>query len=1043
MQVSRHHPADATDATDAADAAEAGTAQPSRRDWQEVFALLDMAWELEPSALPTWIESLAPEQARLSPLLRQLLQDRVGIDTGDFMRSPPKLRGTAAAPRFALVPQGRVGPYRLLREIGQGGMASVWLAERADGLLERRLALKLPHVSWGAATFADRMARERNILASLTHPHIARLYDAGIADDGRPYLALEYVDGQPIDVHAATQGLSVRARVVLIVQVARAVAHAHARLIAHRDLKPSNILVDAQGQAHLLDFGIAKLVDAQLDDGAPASQLTRQAGRALTPDYASPEQIRGDATGTATDVYSLGVVLFELLAGARPYRLPPGLSAVALAEALAAIDPPRASAVARDVPLQRQLKGDLDAILARALAKPSTDRYASIDAFADDLERHLRGEPVQARPDSRWYRTERWVRRHPLETAVGVAILIAVPAGAAAQVAVLAAIASGAGAVAWQAKRARRQARLAKEEAARAAAVKTFLTSFFKSGSLADDAGARLGQLTVQQFVERGARKIDDGFAHQPALKTELFDVVSALFADLSDGAATANYAHKWLSTLECIDASDAERARATQRLAQGLALLGRHAEASERLAQGLALLRRRSTDPALLAHLLVDQARQHAELGEPRRALDGVDEALTLLSAPADAPASTAAAHALALFLRAQLLAADNRFEQAVPGFEDAIARMAQWHGEQSAAVAHHRYLFGMALQAEGDDTAAEREYRQALLLFQQAGGESVVNAGIVALELGHLLSVAGTTRAEGLALMAHARSVFTRHGDSISALHAAAASLYLADALIDDSDLAAAAEPLQMAVALFKDRVEHASLRTEAHQVHARFLSECGQYDAAHRLLMETHAERSRLMGPHHPLTGSVMNRIGLNHLRREDFVQAVAAFQSALATDAGGSEGGSSARQMARHNLAVAELDSGNVVLGLRAFEQHVAALEDEPQADHNVMAVASRRLHLGRALMLNGQFQRALPLLQHNVDLLAPLYPDNLGLAGSRSWLGRCVLGLGDVAQARRLSELAHLALDKQPMAGPHYRRSLARLDEQLAAHAAAG
>jgi serine/threonine-protein kinase len=284
---------------------------------------------LAPAQRDTWLGALAEPDA-VKDKLRQLLGGAGGVETADCLLTLPRLTLGAAEPTPGGAAQNLcagalVGPYRLIRELGVGGMGQVWLAERADGLLERQVALKLPHLSWGAASFADRMARERNILASLAHPNIARLYDAGLAADGRPFLALEYVDGQFIDAYATAHRLSVRERVQLVVQVARAVAHAHARLVVHRDLKPSNILVDAQGQAHLLDFGIAKLVDPHAGDDPPASQLTQAPGRVLTPDYASPEQIRGDAIGTASDVYSLGVVFYELLTGERPVRLKKGL----------------------------------------------------------------------------------------------------------------------------------------------------------------------------------------------------------------------------------------------------------------------------------------------------------------------------------------------------------------------------------------------------------------------------------------------------------------------------------------------------------------------------------------------------------------------------------------------------------------------------------------------------------------------------------------------------------------------------------------------
>ena len=236
-----------------------------------------------------------------------------------------------------------VGPYRLLRELGVGGMGSVWLAERADGTLKRQVALKLPRASW-ARGLAERMARERDILASLEHPNIARLYDAGTDAQGRPFLALEYVEGQPIDVYCSERALSIRQRLQLLLEVASAVTFAHSRLVVHRDLKPSNILVTADGQVRLLDFGIAKLMEG---DRTQETQLTQMAGRALTLDYASPEQIRGEPIGTASDVYSLGVVAYELLAGAKPYKLKRG-SAAELEETIATVDAPLASATAAD-----------------------------------------------------------------------------------------------------------------------------------------------------------------------------------------------------------------------------------------------------------------------------------------------------------------------------------------------------------------------------------------------------------------------------------------------------------------------------------------------------------------------------------------------------------------------------------------------------------------------------------------------------------------------------------------------------------------------
>ena len=515
----------------------------SRQDWLEIFALLDTALELDPIQHEAWLDALPAEQARLSPMLKVLLDTHADVGTGDFMRAPASFSLPTEATPQGPAPQSLVGPYRLLREIGQGGMASVWLAERSDGLLERQVALKLPHVSFGLASFADRMARERNILASLTHPNIARLYDAGLASDGRPFLALEYVEGQPIAAYAAAAGLTVRTKVKISVQVARAVAHAHAHLVVHRDLKPSNILVDAQGHAHLLDFGIAKLVDPQFVDVADeGTQLTYATGRALTPDYASPEQIRGDAIGTASDIYSLGVVLFELLAGARPYRLKSGLGAAALADAIARVEAPRASDAAIEATLKRQLAGDLDAILAKALAKSSHERYATMGALADDLERHLRGEPVQARPASRWYLAERWVRRHKVESAIALALLVAVLGGAYAQVLVAVALGAGTLVALWQRDKALRQAELARAALARAEQVKNFIASIFTQAVPREGHG---GAVTAADLLQSAARRVETDLSAQPEIAAELGSLIGSSFNQLGQYRASLDWLPK------------------------------------------------------------------------------------------------------------------------------------------------------------------------------------------------------------------------------------------------------------------------------------------------------------------------------------------------------------------------------------------------------------------------------------------------------------------------------------------------------------------
>ena len=423
------------------------------------------------------------------------------VETGSFSATPtepPRGRNAAAG--------DVVGSYRLISELGRGGMGAVWLAERTDGQLKRQVALKLPHLAWGGA-LAERLTRERDILASLEHAHIARLYDAGVDREGRPYLAMEYVEGQPIDVYCRERALPLRERIDLLLQVAAAVAHAHARLVVHRDLKPGNILVTADGQVQLLDFGIAKLMEG---DRTEKTFLTELAGRALTPDYASPEQIRGEPLGTASDVYSLGAVAYELLTGTRPYRLKRGTPAE-LEEAITSIDAPRASEAAKEPALRRQLKGDLDAILNKALKKDSGQRYATVEAFAEDLRRHLNQQPVLAQPDRFGYRARKFVRRYRLQVAAGIVVALALLAGA--------------GVALWQAQRARAQA-------ARAEEVKRLVLSIFKD---ADTAGGGTRKTSAADLLEQARARLAAVPVSDPAVRAELLTSVGVSLVGLGE----------------------------------------------------------------------------------------------------------------------------------------------------------------------------------------------------------------------------------------------------------------------------------------------------------------------------------------------------------------------------------------------------------------------------------------------------------------------------------------------------------------------------
>jgi serine/threonine-protein kinase len=473
---------------------------------RKVNALLEAALALPDDERATWLRTLPPEHQSLVPLLTAMLS-RAGVETDGFMREPVgvRLEDVDALDAPADRPGDTVGPYRLISELGAGGMATVWLAERTDGVLHRHVALKLPREGW-ASGLAQRMARERDILGALEHPRIARLYDAGVSRSGRPWMAMECVSGIPIDAYAREQRLEVPQRLRLFLQVLAAVAHAHARLIVHRDLKPNNILVTESGEACLLDFGVAKLLGDGAHEGAGLTQLI---GRAITPDYASPEQIANRPVTVATDVYSLGVVLYELLTGERPYRIA-GKSATALEEAILAVDVPAASARVADRALALKLRGDLDTILAKALQKNPAARYSSAEALTADLQRHLNGEPVLAQAPTRVYRAAKFVRRNRIALATASAVATAIVGG------------SG---VAWW------QARVARAEAARAEQVKDFIASIFQKAAVPREGAG--GTITAEDLLDSAAQRIESELASQPRVAAELGMMVGEGFSAL------------------------------------------------------------------------------------------------------------------------------------------------------------------------------------------------------------------------------------------------------------------------------------------------------------------------------------------------------------------------------------------------------------------------------------------------------------------------------------------------------------------------------
>ncbi len=579
-------------------------------DLKRRFALFDEVADLPPAERGTWLSALqarAPEDAAaLQTMLEELEQSvahpqqHPSLDGVSARAFEAQVDLAAAPDTGASVGEGDVvGPWQLERKIGEGGMGAVWLAARHDGHFEGHAAIKFLRTGLGKTELVERFLRERRLLARLTHPGIARLLDAG-AHQGEPYLVMEYIDGVPINQWACAHAPRVADRVALLLKVCRATEYAHSQLVVHRDIKPSNVLVSASGEPSLLDFGIAKLLD-EADAQGLATSLTRLTGRGFTLGYCAPEQITGEPAGVAADVFSLGVVLYELMAGVLPFAgegraaLEHAIvhtTAPTLGKALATHNPAQPA----DAPLAR---GDLEAIVAKTLRKNAADRYPSVGTLAADLERWLQHLPVHARRGNWRYTSGLWLRRNRAVATVTAVAFVAVGAGlvgalsqaqranqaaqyaeqqrlsaqdartraeqATAQTALALVRSEEAKSAETRARldavgsaaRAENSGKLAVLEATKAKAVNQFLVTLFES---ADPERTRGEKLLVRDVLDAGANKLSQEFAHDPSTLGELQGVLGRTYGSLSQPqraiellsqASTASAKHKGVHSLE------------------------------------------------------------------------------------------------------------------------------------------------------------------------------------------------------------------------------------------------------------------------------------------------------------------------------------------------------------------------------------------------------------------------------------------------------------------------------------------------------------
>lgn len=670
--------------------------RPTADEWRELGPHLDALLDVTAAERARQLDVLREHDAVLASRLEELLHARDQASRERFLEQ------SVVGPSMAGGRAGAVcGPYVLESLVGRGGMGSVWKGRRQDGRYDAVVAVKLLGTAMLDADSERRFRREGQILARLVHPNIAHLLDAGLTDDGQPYLVLEYVEGTHLDEYCHQQQLDIPARVRLFLHVLSAVSHAHSNLVVHRDLKPSNILVDGEGRVKLLDFGIAKMLVDRGDHYSAASLLTAHGGQPMTLLYASPEQVNGTEVTTATDVYALGVVLFELLVGVRPYRLTRD-SRGALEEAILSTDPLRPSEVGVDPQRRRQLCGDLETVLLRALRKDPSERYATVDALGDDLRAWLEHRPVRARPDSWSYRASRLVRRHTLAVSAAAVVLLAVIGGA--------------GVALWQ-------ARVARAEQTRAEEVTAFITGVFR------DADPYLGKgktLSAADLLTQANTRLMNRLQDRPDLKLELQALIATSLASLQE-YSTALPLLTEVARESAVQYGDSD----TRTLNALISLAGAHRFRGNLDAQDSVISRvmrmvnaQAEVDSLIVAKALIARAHLAIDRGRASEAVQPSQEALRLvdLATAQDDPLRVSAAQVNAVALDfggtdrlAALRAAQTAMERT----------LARYGGVRSHPLAVEGQLaLGMAL-------GRAKRQREAVVVLTQADSASVVGMG------------------------------------------------------------------------------------------------------------------------------------------------------------------------------------------------------------------------------------------------------------------------------------------------------------------------
>jgi serine/threonine protein kinase/tetratricopeptide (TPR) repeat protein len=914
--------------------------------------------------------------------------------------------------------EGRqVGRYRLIELIASGGMGHVYRATRDDDQYRKQVAVKIVKRGVDTEEVLRRFRRERQTLATLDHPHIARLIDGGTTDDGRPFLVMEYVDGSPIDRYCDQGSLSIPNRLSLFRDACSAVQHAHRNLVVHRDLKPGNILVDKQGVLKLLDFGISKLLDA--GSRGQADKTTVSSLRIMTPRYASPEQIRGEPITTAGDIYSLGVVLYELLTGHSPYGddtttrkdlerhvldTDPDRPSTAVQRTAELVSPdgstqritPESVSRARKTSaekLQRRLRGDLDTIVMTALQKDPQRRYPSVDQFSEDIRRYLAGLPVSARPDTWTYRAGKFVRRNKAGV-LGVAIAVVSLLGGtiAATVGLLEARDARAEAVA-EAERAQTEAKTAER-----------VNEFLRKVLVFTDPSREGRNITVRELLDKAAAEVETDFAEEADIRAGLHAVIGSSYCSIAAYDAAEAHLRSALRIHQRIHGED-QLVVADDLSALGELLLSRgdYAAAEGELRKALAIFRDEVgvEDEAYILSLN-NLGMALKEMGDYAGAETVTREGLEIARNIPDAGRRVIA---VSLENLATLRGILGDHDEAESLCREAVATWRELRGGDDLSVGISLNELGLILKAKGDYSEAESAYRESLRIHSEVLGEEHPHTGTILNNLGTLLQAKGDYPAAEALL----RQALEVRRNSLGPKHPAVAQTLnnLGMLLAERGDYAAAEPLLQEALAVRREVLDdkHPDLAQSLNNL-AMVLERGGNLDAAEQLYREALAIWRSSVGDEHPVVATMLNNLGVLLDKRGDGSEAESLLRESLAIrrQALGDEHVQVAQTMT--NLASVLQDMDRFDESESLLIEAATVIRKQVGDKHPQLAFTLNTLAGGYGLQT--KFDLAEPLLRQVLEIRRATYPEeHWRVADAESTLGSCLTKLQRYEEAEPL------------------------------------